>query len=160
MTTEANAGERRGPYWCRACGLPVTLLGSNPDPLFRMAVHSATGQEMGPDTHLAAPIDQKPGSGMPDTAAAVAALGEVTPAMLRETFPQWRFAWLPDGSAAAVRGGPVVPDGPESLLLRTVSAADPTALAERLCLQEWLDGLDAASLAAVWRDMLVQGTPP
>jgi hypothetical protein len=37
------------------------------------------------------------------------------------------------------------------LLLRFISATDLTALTERLCLQEWLDGLDDEALTAVYR---------
>lgn len=39
---------------CRICDEPVTVAG---DPYIGKAVHKATGQEAGPDGHLAAPID-------------------------------------------------------------------------------------------------------
>lgn len=78
--------------------------------------------------------------------------GEITEAMLRETFPQWRiFGHL--GAWWAARPGVRKDDGPESLLLRVVTAPDLTSLADRLCLQEWLDSLSPEQLAAVWRDM-------
>jgi hypothetical protein len=50
----------------------------------------------------------------------------------------------------ALRGGPVRLDGPESLLLRCITAAELTGLAEKLCLQERLDRLDPQELAAVY----------
>lgn len=50
----------------------------------------------------------------------------------------------------ALRGGPVRLDGPESLLLRCITAADLTGLAEKLCLQERLDRLDPQELAVVY----------
>jgi hypothetical protein len=60
----------------------------------------------------------------------------------RRTVGQW---W-------ALRGGPVRLDGPESLLLRCITAVDLTGLAEKLCLQERLDRLDPQELAAVYED--------
>ena len=47
--------------------------------------------------------------------------------------------------------------GPQSLIQLVLVArdADLTALAEKLCLQEYLDGLDPEELAAVYRDMLL-----
>ena len=44
-------------------------------------------------------------------------------------------------------------DGPLSLIQHVHTAADLTGLAEKLCLQEYLDGLSAEELAAVWREM-------
>jgi len=82
-------------------------------------------------------------------AAAVA--GEITVQALRESFPQWRIFWQA-GQWWALRGGPVRLDGPESLLLRCITAADLTGLAEKLCLQERLDRLDPQELAAVYED--------
>lgn len=82
----------------------------------------------------------------------MADFGEITVDMLRATFPQWRVASC-NGIWWALRGGLEPLDGPESLLLRIVSARDLTALAERLCLQDYLDRLDPDELAAVYRDM-------
>jgi hypothetical protein len=157
--------------WCRWCDEPVTLEGS--DPHLSRAVHTASGEEKCADgKRLAAPTDTDPAlaaapgtdwamTGLGDSGVRdVASLGEITPAMLRETFPQWLIREGADGNLVAVRDGPVVLHGPKSLLRRTVSAADPTALAEQLCVQEWLDGLDAGSLAAAWRDVLAQGARP
>jgi hypothetical protein len=79
------------------------------------------------------------------------AVGEITVQALRESFPQWRIFWQA-GEWWALRGGPVRLDGPESLLLRCITAADLTGLAEKLCLQERLDRLDPQELAAVYED--------
>ena len=57
----------------------------------------------------------------------------------------------------ATRGGMQDWAGPRSLLLRTLGAGDLTALTEKLCLQEWLDGLDAEALKAVYRGTLLPG---
>jgi hypothetical protein len=89
----------------------------------------------------------------------VAALGEVTPEMLTETFPQWRVfesgdAWW------AIRGGVAAEDGPGSLLRRALGARDLTGLAEKLCLQEHLDGLSPEKLGAVWRDVALPAVTP
>lgn len=81
-----------------------------------------------------------------------AVVGEITVQALRETFPQWRIFWQ-FGKWWALRGGPVVPDGPESLLLRCLTACDLTGLAEKLCVQERLDRLGPQELAAVYQDM-------
>jgi hypothetical protein len=83
----------------------------------------------------------------------VADLGDITPEVLREMFPQWRI-FPGDGAWWAVRGGWQAWSGPESLLLRAVTAPDLTALAEKLCIQEWLDGLDEETLAAIYRGSL------
>ncbi len=80
----------------------------------------------------------------------IARLGEITAEGLRETFSQWRI-FMSDESWWAVRGGIEKWGGPESLLLRAVTAQDLTALAERLCIQDWLDSLDAEELAEVYR---------
>jgi hypothetical protein len=77
-------------------------------------------------------------------------LGEITVDMLRQTFPEWRF--FPSGDRWwAIRGGLQTWDGPRSLLLRSLSAPNLVALADRLCAQAWLDGLDDEELAAVYR---------
>ena len=79
-------------------------------------------------------------------------LGEITLEMLRATFPLWRIAGHPVGWWA-MRQGTASLDGPRSLIQHVHVAADLTGLAEKLCLQEHLDGLDPQELAAVWREM-------
>lgn len=79
-------------------------------------------------------------------------LGEITAGMLVETFPEWRVLES-RGAWWAVRGGKQEKNGPRSLLALVIDAPDPTALAEKLCLQEWLDGLSPDELEAVWRDV-------
>lgn len=85
----------------------------------------------------------------------IGSLGDVTPGVLRETFPKWRI-FHGDGAWWAVRGGPYSWSGPESLLLRAMTSADLTGLAERLCLQEWLDGLDPEALATVYQGTMLR----
>lgn len=80
------------------------------------------------------------------------ALGEITPEMLRKTFPKWRV-FESGGIWWALREGKHEEHGPGSLLKRVIGDKDPAGLAEKLCLQEWLDGLDPAELDAVWRDV-------
>jgi hypothetical protein len=41
-----------GP-WCRHCALPARVEG---EPELGRAVHAGTGQELGPDGHLCAPV--------------------------------------------------------------------------------------------------------
>jgi hypothetical protein len=84
-----------------------------------------------------------------------AGLGEITIGMLRQTFPQWRI-FAGDGQWWAVRSGLEKWDGPESLLLRALTAPDLVALAERLCVQDWLGTLDADALAEVYRGTLTE----
>ncbi len=81
-----------------------------------------------------------------------ASLGEITAEGLRETFPQWRIAPHPAGWWA-MREGIARLDGPRSLIQHVHMAPDLTELAEKLCLQEHLDGLAPQELAAVWREM-------
>jgi hypothetical protein len=78
--------------------------------------------------------------------------GEITVGTLGATFPQWRIFGA-CGLWWATRDGLVSLDGPKSLLRRLISAPDLTALAEKLCLQEYLDRLDPQELAAVYRDV-------
>ena len=92
-----------------------------------------------------------PASGQDGAVRDVASLGEITPETLRKTFPQWRVFRV-RGAWWATRGGLQQWNGPESLLLRVITAPNLIALAERLCLQEWLDNLDPAFLEAVWRE--------
>ncbi len=83
--------------------------------------------------------------------------GEITSDMLSHAFPQWRV-FEQDGARWATRSGLQEWTGPQSLIQRVLIAADLAALAEKLCLQEYLDGLDPEELAAVYRDMLLPGT--
>ena len=78
--------------------------------------------------------------------------GEITLEMLRATFPVWRIAGHPVGWWA-MRQGTASLDGPRSLIQHVHVAPDLTGLAEKLCLQEHLDGLGPRELAAVWREM-------
>jgi hypothetical protein len=78
-------------------------------------------------------------------------LGEVTEGMLGETFPRWRL-YESRGLWFAVRDGAERLDGPGSLLRSTLAMRDLAGLAEALCVQERLDRLTPAELAAVWRD--------
>jgi hypothetical protein len=89
-------------------------------------------------------------------AAGAASPGGITAEGLRETFPQWRI-FRSRGNWWAARGGLVRWEGPESLRRRVITAPDLAGLAERLCLQEHLDGLDEAALAAIYRDMSLPG---
>jgi hypothetical protein len=84
-------------------------------------------------------------------------LGDITSEMLRRTFPQWRV-FEQGGAWWATRSGVQEWAGPRSLIQRVLVAADLAALAEKLCLQEYLDGLGPEELAAVYRDMLLPGT--
>ena len=91
---------------------------------------------------------------MSDTAALTLTVG-----MLHATFGHhWRIFEL-GGVWWAVRPGVEKWDGPESLLLRTITAPDLTALADRLCFMDWLDGLDDDSLAAVYRGETLESAP-
>jgi hypothetical protein len=81
---------------------------------------------------------------------------DITVEGLRETFSRWRIVHA-DGAWWAVRGGTVTWDGPDSLLLRVITASDLPGLAERLCVQEWIDGLDEAALAAVYQHRSMPG---
>ncbi len=82
----------------------------------------------------------------------VAVLTGITVEELRAVFPRWRVFGR-SGICWAVRGGLVAWDGPRSLIQHVHTAPDPIALAEKLCLQEYLDRLDSQELEAVWRDM-------
>ena len=67
-------------------------------------------------------------------------------------------------SRAAERGGHYAVasrrgTGPRSLLLRTLTAPDLMTLADRLCTQEWLDGLDDSALEAVYRGDEMESAP-
>ena len=95
------------------------------------------------------------GSGQ-DGGRDVASLGEITLESVRRVFPGWTI-FPAEGAFWAVRGGWQAWSGPDSLLLRAMTARDLTALAERLCMQEWLDGLTPEGLTAVWEGVLAKG---
>lgn len=88
----------------------------------------------------------------------IATLGEIRPEVVRAAFPAWRI-FSTGGTWWATRGGPQAWTGPESLLMRVLGAADLTGLAERLCLQDWLDRLDPVALEAVYRGTMPENTP-
>lgn len=88
----------------------------------------------------------------------VASVGEITVEMVRQTFRQWRV-FEQGGTWWATRGGLQVWDGPQALLLRVITAPDLTALADRLCLQEWLDDLDDEALEAVYQGEVMESAP-
>jgi hypothetical protein len=83
---------------------------------------------------------------------AMVGLAELTVGVLRAVFPQWHI-FGESGKWWAARGGLVAWDGPRSLIRHVHTAPHLAALAERLCLQEYLDSLDPEELAAVWQDM-------
>ena len=71
-------------------------------------------------------------------------------ASLRATFPDWRFYRM-SGNWHAFRSGLAMLDGPRSLLRCHLHAATLPDLAERLCLQTYLDDLSDQELAEVWQ---------
>jgi hypothetical protein len=79
--------------------------------------------------------------------------GDITAAMLRETFDHWRI-FEKDGRWWAMRAGAVAAEGPHSLIRPVVCGMTLGGLAEQLSLQEWLRRMSAAELEAVWRDGL------
>jgi hypothetical protein len=84
--------------------------------------------------------------------------GEITIEMLRQTFPRWRI-FQTGGTWWAIRGGVQTWDGPRSLLLRSLTGPGLMTLAERLCRQEWLDGLDDDALETVYRGDVGESAP-
>lgn len=77
---------------------------------------------------------------------------------VRATFPGWHIG----GSCRnwyAFRGGTVASSGPWSLLRRNLHADTLLALAEKLCLQEYLDGLNDQQLAEVWQRVGLPESP-
>jgi hypothetical protein len=78
------------------------------------------------------------------------ALSQLDLDSLRAAFPNWRFGGVP-GHWYAVRGGVEAASGPRSLLRRCLSASTLEALADKLCLQHFLDGLSDEALANVWQ---------
>ena len=69
---------------------------------------------------------------------------------VRATFPDWRIVGE-QGTWYAFRGGLVELDGPRSLLRCYLRADTLLALADKLCVQHFLDGLSDQALAEVWR---------
>lgn len=83
----------------------------------------------------------------------VVRLNEITPEALAVEFPQWRtlaragYAWvtMPSGSQEY--------HGPDSLILRTLSARTIRELARKLRFQVHLDGLTPDQFAVVWTEL-------
>jgi hypothetical protein len=69
---------------------------------------------------------------------------------LRVACPGWRIGGS-SGNWHAFRSGISMTDGPWSLLRRHLHADTLLALAERLCLQAYLDSLNEQELAEVWQ---------
>ena len=84
----------------------------------------------------------------------VTAPGPLTVEMLRDTFSQWRI-FSQFGGWWATREGEYRLTGARSLIRRVLVADSLPVLGDKLCLQEWLDGLDALALDQVWREMTV-----
>lgn len=80
----------------------------------------------------------------------ITAFGTIDATMLRQTFPQWRITGA-EGCWFAIRGGLEMRAGPRSLLRCLLSGSTLVELAEKLSLQEYLDGLDEDELEEVWR---------
>ena len=84
----------------------------------------------------------------------ITVIGEITAEMLRDSFPQWHV-FSQFGAWWATREGSQRFTGPQSLIRCVLVAEALSALGDKLCLQEWLDGLDALALDQVWREMTV-----
>ena len=78
--------------------------------------------------------------------------GEITAQDLRAVFPRWRI-FHAAGAWRAIREGTAKFDGPPALIQHVHAAPDLITLADKLCLQEHLDGLAPGELAEVWREM-------
>jgi hypothetical protein len=83
----------------------------------------------------------------------VAGPGDITPEALGAEFPQWRTPTRAGYTWTTMRSGPQEYHGPESLILRTLSAPTIGELAGKLHFQAHLDGLTPDQLAAVWREL-------
>jgi hypothetical protein len=81
--------------------------------------------------------------------------GEMTAEMLRDTFARWHI-FSQFGAWWATREGSQYFTGAQSLIRRVLVADSLAALGDKLCLQEWLDGLDPLTLEQVWREMTVR----
>ena len=77
--------------------------------------------------------------------------------VIRASFPDWRLSGAL-GHWFAVRGGIETASGPRSLLRRCLSASTLGALADKLCLQAFLDGLSDEALATVWQQAQLPST--
>ena len=84
-------------------------------------------------------------------AAGGAQTGEITPEALAAEFPQWRMPTQAGDAWITMRDGPQEYHGPESLIMRTLSAPSIGELAEKLRFQAELDGLTRAQLTAVYQ---------
>lgn len=93
------------------------------------------------------------GSALPAPSAEMRAL---TASLRKSCGKRFRAFSIHPGWAIADHA--VKPAGPDPLLRRVLHASGLTALAEELCLQEWLDEPDPAELAAVCRDTTLPGT--
>ncbi len=83
---------------------------------------------------------------------AAGSFGEITAEELRPVFPLWRI-FHAAGAWRAMREGTAKFDGPQALIQHAHTAPDLITLADKLCLQEHLDGLDPGELARAWRAM-------
>lgn len=77
-------------------------------------------------------------------------VGQLDLESLGASFPNWRLGRA-SGNWVAVRGGLEAASVPRSLLRRHLSANTLEALAEKLCLQDYLDSLNDKELAEVWQ---------
>ncbi len=77
--------------------------------------------------------------------------GELTLAVVREAFDHWRITDTDNGLLLALRGGPVVNAGPQSLIVPCVFASSLEDLTDKLSLQEWFRRMTADELDLVWR---------
>ncbi len=71
---------------------------------------------------------------------------------VRATFPGWRIYHV-SGNWHAFRSGTSMLDGPRSLLRCHLHADTLLALADKLCLQAYLDGLSDQELTEVWQQV-------
>ena len=96
------------------------------------------------------------GEGGPGAVRDTGRIGEITGVMLSHAYPQWGVLEQ-DGTRWATRSLQEW-TWPRSLTQRIVVAADLAAVAEKLCLQEYLHGLDPEELVTVHQDVLLPGT--
>jgi hypothetical protein len=82
----------------------------------------------------------------------IGGLGDITPQMLSELFPDWHV-FRNHGAWWAIRAGEEKITGPGSLLRCVLGAPDLPELAEKIVLQEYLSSLDTVALEAVWQDL-------
>lgn len=79
-------------------------------------------------------------------------VGQLDLASLRAAFPDWRV-YRVSGNWHAFRSGTTMLDGPRSLLRCHIHADALLALADKLCLRAYLDGLCDQELAEVWHQV-------